>query len=101
MALGSSVAMAMDLKKRFPGAVEQTTSKKLYEEEEKGQGSRRQWQRGDSDYKTHGAAVARSSAKQGERRSRSRDWQEGWRYGWDEGWHQSDWSSHSGWKQRR
>ena len=101
MALGSSIAMAMDLKKRFPGAVEQTTSKKLYEEEEKGQGSRRQWQRGDSDYKTHGAAVARSSAKQGERRSRSRDWQEGWRYGWDEGWHQSDWSSHSGWKQRR
>ena len=101
VALGSNVAMARHLKTVFPGAVEQTTSEKLYKEQEKGQLSRRQWQRGDSDYKTHGAAVARSSAKQGERRSRSRDWQEGWGSGWNEDWHQSDWSSQSGWKQRR
>ena len=77
MALGSSVAMAMDLKQRFPGAVEQTTSQKLYEEQEKGQGC--------------------ATAAPGERRKRSRDWQEDWQ----EDWHQSDWSSHSGWKRRR
>ena len=77
MALGSSVAMAMDLKQRFPGAVEQTTSQKLYEEQEKGQGC--------------------ATAAPGDRRKRSRDWQEDWQ----EDWHQSDWSSHSGWKRRR
>ena len=100
MALGSSVDMALDLKNRFPGAVEQTTSQKLYEEHEKGQGqrSRRQWQRGDSDYKTHGYQTHRSSAKQGQWRSRSRDWQGGWGSGWNEYWQESDWSS---WKQRR
>ena len=72
-----STAMAMDLKQRFPGAVEQTTSQKLYEEQEKGQGC--------------------ATAAPGERRKRSRDWQEDWQ----EDWHQSDWSSHSGWKRRR
>ena len=70
MALGSNVQMAHDLKNRFNGAVEQTTSKRFQDEEK---GGRRQWQRGESDWKTHGTAKYRSDrAKWGEARPRTR-----------------------------
>ena len=70
MALGSNVQMAHDLKNRFNGAVEQTTSKRFQDEEK---GGRRQWQRGDSDWKTHGTAKYRSDrAKWGGRLVRGR-----------------------------
>ena len=70
MALGANVQMATDLKSRFNGAVEQTTSRRF--QAEKGRG-RRQWQRGESDWKTHGVAKYRSDrAKWGEARPRTR-----------------------------
>ena len=93
--------MAIELKKHFPDAVEQTTSQKLYEEQDKGQGwRRRKWQRGDSDHKTHGKAMAQRGQWR-MKRSRDSDWQdkgqvwtsgwnadceEGWASGWDAGW---------------
>ena len=87
MALGSNVQMAHDLKNRFNGAVEQTTSRSF--QDEKGRG-RRQWQRGESDWKTYGMAKHRSdrakwgggSSEDAGWRSRSRDWKEDWGEGW-------------------
>ena len=70
MALGSNVQMAHGLKNRFHGAVEQTTSKRFQDEEK---GGRRQWQRDESDWKTHGTAKYRNDrAKWGGARPRTR-----------------------------